>query len=398
MARRSFGTLVKLPIFLALVLTAFGSCRNDTAEQDDRTRGPEERGFSLTVPAADRAASKYCPTEQPPLPEDPTPDYRFEKTLLNEKLGGEGLLGWMHGAVPSYQQYIFTYRKESGDFMDFFKAEQFSLVPATPELAKAFAELKRHDKIRLKGSVFENGSPLTHIKVTSFEVVKPYAAPLTNPYTFDVAVLQGQETFEVFGQVHAIAKSDQLGYAIIVEHKDFMMPIAVDPKHADVAAKLYKGDIVNVAVKLVKHEHGPAHFVTDANVVAGIDIVDPLVNCHDLEKTVEGYLVKFDKSPAISTDVYAVRFVDANGIGRNFTFFPGVGMEDPAFGQIFVDVSAKAKAAWDSVEEEGKVVRNYRSKERIKVKAKGRINVVSLEQANAQVYLWSADDVTFTAE
>lgn len=405
---RCLSSISVLAPVLALALA--GGCRPDRDDDDKRTgtdAGDVDGGdtdgatpeFSLSIPAEQREASKYCPAVRPPLPEDPTPPYRFEVAFLNEKLGGDGLTGWIHGAVPMYQQYIFTYRKESGDFMDFFKAEQFSLVPTTPEVAATLASLKRHDKIRLKGVVFQNGSPIVHLKVSGIEIIKKYEGGTDNAYSFDVSKLQGQDRFEIFGQVHATAASPTLGQAIIVEHQDMMMPIAVDAKHDAVAAELYKGDIVNVSVKVVQHGRGPAHFVTDGEVENGIEVVDAMVNCHDLEKTVEGYLVKFDKSPAISTDVYAVRVVDANGIGRNYTFFPDVDMmADPdAFGRIFTEISAKAKATWDGLADEPTVVRNYRAKQRIKVTAKGKINVVSTEQANAQVYLKSANDITFTA-
>jgi hypothetical protein len=137
--------------------------------------------------------------------------------------------------------------------------------------------------------------------------------------------------------------------------------------------------------------------MTDAAKEQAIEIVDPIINCHGTERTVEGFLVKFEKSPAISTDVYAVRVVDANGIARNYTFFPGTNDQNK-FMDIFMGVSAKAKAAWDADPTEPQVIRNHRGKETIRVKAKGMINVVSTEQANAQVYLQSADDVTLFTE
>ena len=58
-------------------------------------------------------------------------------------------------------------------------------------------------------------------------------------------------------------------------------------------------------------------------------------------------------------------------------------------------ISAKAKKAWDEAVEAPGVVRNYHEKKSIQVVANGMINVVSTEQANAQVYLKSADDVEF---
>jgi hypothetical protein len=104
--------------------------------------------------------------------------------------------------------------------------------------------------------------------------------------------------------------------------------------------------------------------------------------------------VKFKKSPAINTDVYAVRVVDPNGIGRNYTFFPD-SEHGPEFMELFNDLKDKAKKAWDGSDEKPKVVRNYWSKDKIKVTVKGRLNIVSLEQANPQVYVKSVEDLRF---
>ena len=70
------------------------------------------------------------------------------------------------------------------------------------------------------------------------------------------------------------------------------------------------------------------------------------------KRTLEGYLVKFDRSPSIpNSDVYAVRIVDSNGIARNYTFFPGVSPEKEPnrFGEIFMNVTAKAQEIWKKV-------------------------------------------------
>lgn len=380
---------------LALGLIASVSCSTQKTKKDDAA--PTGSGFSLTVPEDARANSKFCGDVRPPTPEDPTPAYRFEVDFLNEKLGGDGLLGWMHGVVNAYQQYVFTYRKEDpDDFMAFFLAEQFSLIPADDTVAAALKTMHRHDKVRLKGKVFDNGAPLKHLMITAVEMVEPFKGATENHYDFDLSVLQGHKTFDVFGIVHATVDAPGIGRALIVEHKDLIMPLAVPPSLADAAAPIYRGDVVNVAVKVVEHEHGPPHFEVDEAAAKPIDIVDPLLNCHGMETTVTGYLAKFEKSPAIMMDTYAVRVVDANGVARNFTFFPDE--EDPAkAGALLRLIGKKAAAAWNDAAAAPVVVRNFWKKEGLKVTAKGWINVVSTEQANPQVYLKSVDDLTITA-
>ncbi len=355
-----------------------------------------ERDFELSVSESQWSGSKYCGDVVPEKPEDPTPEYRFESSFISDKLTTTGLRGWIHGAVPRYDQYVFTYRKEDPeDFMAFFKAQQFSLVPASRAIAEQFAALNRHDEVTLKGAIFENGSPLVHIKVTSLEIVKPYKNATENAYSFDDRVISGLDEIDVFGMVHAIVHSEMLGWAVVLENKGYVIPVAVDPSNAETASKLYRGDIVNAKLSVVRRNSGPAHFMTKASTLPAIQVVDPMLNCHGLSRVVEGTLAKFDKSPAINTDVYAVRYVDSNGIGRNFTFFPANGVSEDEFVNIFMAISAKAKAAWELSKKDALTIRNFREKASIRVKATGVLNVVSLEQANAQVYIRSADDVSF---
>jgi hypothetical protein len=382
-------------VFLKVILTAttisFAACQKD----DNDTPAGDEPVFSLTVPEADRVRSNYCGVNTPSLAEDPTPAYRFESEFIDEKLKGDGLTGWIHGIVPAYGHYTFTYRKEDpNDFMAFFKAQQFSLVPMTPETRALLPTLHRHDKVRLKGSFFENDSPLPHLKITAIEVIETYPHATENTYSFDMNSLKGQKTVDVFGQVHAVVYAQDKGWGLVVEHNDALLPVAVSPVHSYDAFRLFRSDILNLSLTVAESPHSPPHFATNPAVKDAIQVVDPIINCHGQERTVEGYLIKFKKSPAILSDTYGVRVVDANGIGRNFTFFPG----DHGDGmvQLFKDLGQKAKDAWESSPEEEIVVRNFHKKEGVRVSAKGIMNAVSTEQANPQVYLMSADDLTFT--
>lgn len=387
----------------ALIISVTSACHRGEQSNDEGVPStPKNPGedLGLTVPEADFAKSKYCGDVRPPIPENPTPPYSFSKELLNEKLASEsGLQGWIHGAVHPYKQYVFTYRKEDpDDFMAFFKAEQFSLIGATSDVWATLATLNRHDKVRLKGQVFENGSPVKHLFVKSIELVKKYDKPVKNEYPFDLNSLASVETFNVLGQVHATVHSEQHGDAVILERDHLILPVAIPATYSETAKALYKGDILSVDVRVMKSPNRPPHFVVDTGSKTGISIVDPLLNCHNVQKTVTGHLVKFEQSPAISTDVYAVRIVDGNGIARNMTFFPDAEMDDEAFGEIFMAISAKAKTAWEQAQEVPHVVRNFNEKKSIRVIARGKINVVSTEQANAQVYLKSADDLEFKVE
>lgn len=379
----------RLPFRVCVLVLLLAGCGLQNANDDQS--GSDGDTFSMTVPETEWAKSNYCGDPLGGIPQSPAA-YRFDTALLNEKLAGDGLRGWIHGAVPSYEQYIFTYRREADDFMAFFDAEQFSLVPAGAGVAEALAGLKRHDQVLLKGTVFENGSPMTHLKVTSIEVLKKFETPTDNTYKFDLAQLQGRTEFPVFGIIHTLLDSPKYGQALILEHGDLVLPIAVPTKHDAWLQSRYRGDIVEAQVKVVEHPHGPPHFELNAAHDVPLKVVDAMVHCHGKETTVEGHLVLFKKSPAISRDVYAVRVVDANGIGRNYTLFPNTDDMD-AFTALFDGLSEKAKAAWDGAAEEPRVVRNFFEKTSVKISAKGMLNVVSTEQANAQVYMTSLDDL-----
>ncbi len=375
-----------LPLSIALI---------SACNKSDSANDAVNDGLNLTVPVSDRAASNYCGPTTPETPEDPTPPHLFDLTVIDGKLKGDGLVGWLHGIVPSYQHYTFTYRLEDpSDFMAFFKAQQFTIIPKSEEVAKLLPTLHRHDKVRLKGSVFNNGSPIPHLFVDGIEVITPFAAPTKNEYQFDMSQFKDVKKLELFGQLHARVYSEKMGYGLVVEHKDALFPIAVSPEHAAVAAKMFRGDIVNIALKVIASPRSPAHFVTDSEVPNAIDVIDPMLNCHKQERTVEGFLVKFRKSPAISSDTYGVRVVDGNGIVRNFTFFPGE-HDGGDIMQLFKDLGAKAKAAWDGSPEAEIVVRNYHAKQGVWVKATGILNVVSPDQANPQVVLGKVEDLVF---
>lgn len=374
----------------------------ETADRDeskgDKTEGKDDT--QSTDQEFDLSQSKFCPAVKPELPEDPTPPLHFDLEFINEKLASdEGLNGWMHGVVQQYRHFVFTYRSEDrNDPMSFFKAEQFSLIAANADVENAFANLNRHDKVKLTGRMLDSASPVRHIIVTHLEITKPYDKAKTNVYEHNPDFVNGAEIFNLVGKVHAKVFLEGKGYGIVVDYKDYLVPVIVNEKHNEVAAKLYRNDIVNVQVRYVKHGNRPPHLETIADNENAIDVIDYMSHCHSVETVLEGFLVKFDKSPSINRDIYAVRVVDANGIGRNFTFFPSAdpGSDPEQFMKVFLEISEMAKAQWDAKSDQAKIVRNYSKNEQIRIKVKGRMNVVSTEQANPQIYIDDAQDAVFS--
>lgn len=353
--------------------------------------------FSLTLPEDNLNKSQFCKKAIDEIPEDPTPPHRFDLSLINQKLTTEGLNGWIHGAVPSFNHYTFTYRKEDPeDFMAFFKAEQFAVVSKSPVVISQLRSLNRHDRVKLFGVVIEGKSALRHIMVNKIEILKRYESATRNTYEVDSKMLEVTEPFKIFGKVHATVVDAEKGGAIVVEHKKMMIPIIVPKLWAKETRELFRNDIIEIEAQWQRHENRPPHLVTVNEKSLPWRMIDRMVDCHGEERTLEGYLVYFKKSPAISTDVYAVRVVDANGIGRNFTFFPDAAGSE--FMALFNKIKEKTAARWNAYNGTKDVLRNYRKAEGLKVKVTGRLNVVSLEQANPQIYIKSVDDLTIFTE
>ncbi len=380
---------IRIPLLLASMALILASCSKKDSTKHEPNKPKEE--FSLEN-------SKFCALKEGAAsrPYDPTPPFRFPGELISEKLREGGLKGWIHGAANSYNTYTFTYRSEDPkDDMAFFKSEQFSLIAGTPEVKETLKTLSRHDKVSLHGVILENRSPLVHLKVDRLEILEKYPTPLKNEYKFDPAPFMERGTFEILGQVHANVSSEELGRALIVDWKDLLIPIAVPPSLSSDTKDLIRGDIIKISVKAINSPRSTKHFLLDDSSKQPLKVVDSMRQCHGQERVVEGYLAKFDQSPAIRTDIYAIRVEDLNGIARNFTLFPSSSDQDE-FVRVFRAVSAKAKAAWTESAFPALVIRNFSAKKGVWVKAHGRINVVSSEQANAQIYLNTAEDVTYT--
>lgn len=376
---------------LVLSMALHFSCSSSPSKKNPASINPAD-AFTLE-------SSKFCSQDPnlkaPPKPYDPTPQHHFSTELIEEKLSGTGLTGWVHGAASYYSTYSITYRSEDkSDKMAFFKSEQYSLVPGSKEIRDLFKGLRRHDKITIYGKILKNSSSLTHIIVDRLEVIEKYPNPVENSYSFDDSQFKNLESFTLLGQVHANSQVESRGRALIVDWKDILIPIAVPKALENRSAELIRGDIIQVTVKAVSTPHSTRHYVLDESSPAPLTVIDSIRLCHGQKRLVTGFLVKFEMSPAISTDVYAIRVMDSNGIARNFTLFPAV--KDPdQFVEIFKAVSEKAKKAWESSTDPGLPIRNFYGKQSVQIEAEGTLNIVSSEQANAQIYLESADQVSF---
>jgi len=297
-------------------------------------------------------------------------------------LKGPGLVGWVHGAVPEYREYVFTIRGT-----DFFEHLEISLIAANPNIAKTLATLQRHDQLRLSGVMLANTSGQVHVRVTAVTLLKRQPpAQAVPPYAHQTKLPQdlGQQgTVQVV--VHAVGAS---GDILVVEYKDAVVPIFVQDKAQ--TQGLYRGDKIEIDYVLQAQPGAPTHLNLDKRSADPLRVLERIAVIDGQPLTLEGHLVLFPISPQITRQVYALRVTDARGLSLNYTLVNFDDDEGVAFGEI----QAKADGFWKADAAAPTNGRNCFFKTGVKVKAIGTGTVISPNQANPQIWLTSANDLT----
>jgi|GEM_PF-634050 len=297
----------------------------------------------------------------------------------------DGILpGWIHGAVSDRTLYVFTYRKP-GDFFDF---AELPLKPASDDITAQLMTIKRHDAVLIGGSFIQDGAPIRHILITKLTIVTPYVADevAATPHQAQTEIpddLVGQT--ELLGKVHAV---DTDGRILVIEYGDAVIPVFVPAPMW--TAGLYRNDKIRLAFQFAPIPPKPTHLWLDTAAAKPLEVLERLVDQQGKIVDEEGSLVRFPQSPEIVTDIYAVQVVDADNISREYTLLN----QDSQV--IFNAIHAKLAAAWKSRPGQGIDGRNKLVNPFIRVHAHGTFNLVAPNQANAQVLLDTADDVTVT--
>lgn len=386
--------------WLLLFCLLFTSCHKGESGIDDRSDVDRNRA-SFGLNETDLEKSRFCPASPIKSSADMKSGFRFDQQLIISKLTGEGLIGWMHAASPASGHFVFTYRSEkSEDEFAFFKAEEFSLVSLEEDIKVKLESLHRHDRVKLHGRMIPNGSPMRHLAISDIEVLEVY--PLHHDYqpSVDSSIFKDLAEVRVLTKVHALIDG---GKGMVLEYKDIVLPVVVDKSHLSISRGLYRGDKILVDLSILRREGRPLHFYTNPSR-RGIRIVDAIRNCHGQKTTLYGNLVKFSRSPQINQDIFAVRVTDANGIIRNFTFFPDVDFAasgDDAnrrFNELFAGISQKSKGAWEASTMNPKTERNHELQLNVRVEVNGTLNIVSKAQANPQIYISDLNDLVLKME
>ena len=180
--------------------------------------------------------------------------------------------------------------------------------------------------------------------------------------------------------IHA---TDNKGKILILEHGDTIVPMYI--KNGTLTENLHRGDYVVLAYKISKSDNPkrPTHLVLDETAKEPVKVLDEVVKLHKQDMDVTGRLVMFPKSPTINNNVFAVEVRSEKYphlASRYFTIVP----KDfkPESFKAFRD---KFHAEWDKDNQIFKG-RNKYIHLNLKVNVKGIGNVVSKNQANAQIF------------
>lgn len=313
-----------------------------------------------TVAAAALLLAQSCTT----LP------VKLERALA----AGQPIEGEVHGAYPDLNLYVFTYR----DPKDFFDYVDVSLIAASADVAGELAQLHRHDRVRIEGSLADNRSRQRHVKVQSLDVVTKYqASPAIPPYQHHAVIpdeLLGKDS-ELF-LVHAVNEG---GAVLVVEREDVVLPVYV--RRPELTRDLARNDVVRLRYVIRSRPDLPVHLEL-ADVERPVEVVDSISALHGKPAAIEGPLVLFPKSPQVQFNVFAVLQELPGNARRQFTL---ANFDDPA---KFEAIRNKLQAAWDAAGPDAAVSgRNKLISTKVRVRVTGTFNQIDPNQANAQIVL-----------
>lgn len=308
----------------------------------------------------------------------------FTPEAIHQKLTGEGLVGQTHGANHVTNVYALTVR----DPNNFFVHKEFPLIWDNDVVAAEFKKLKRHQSVRIFGDVIDNNAPITHIVVTKFQIEKNFSSEVDS-YEY-VPQAKMEELFNktnFIGRVHAV---DMGGKVLVMEYKDLVVPVFIkNNATAQSVQNLFRGDRVSVDYSVKSYPQSPKHLMTKSETedISAVTVLNSIHDFHEKQVRVSGALVKFPKSPQISTDTYAILSEDKEGSTIQWTV---VNFENP---DLFKKIREKMASFWESDLSGVINGRNKLINTKVKVTVTGTGNVVDPGQANPQILVNSLDQI-----
>ncbi|MGK7888771.1 MAG: hypothetical protein AB4042_05510 [Leptolyngbyaceae cyanobacterium] len=303
----------------------------------------------------------------------------LDPSQLRQELQGSGLIGRIHGTVPTASMAVLSVR----DPNNFFSHQEFSLLSRDRDVQTKLDQLHRHDQVCVQGRMVDHSSPQQHVLVESLEVMDAWTELNDYPaYEYEAGVPEELLAGTSFvGKVHAIGAE---GHILVTEYKDQVVPIFV--RDGAIAADLYRGDIVRITYTLQRRPQEPVHLQLDGTVEQPVEVLNAIASWHEQPKTLSGQLVKFPRSPQIQFDVYAIN-VETDGIQRTFTL---VNFEDM---EMFQAIRDRLAEIWDSHTDTVVNGRNFLINPAVTIQAQGIVSVISPEQANPQILLETVESL-----
>lgn len=302
----------------------------------------------------------------------------IDMSCIEQQLQGDGLGGWVHASVQDQLLFVFTWRRPQ----NFFVNLQLPMTSNDPVVLQQLQQLRRHDRIIIKGGFINNNAPIEHINVTDLQVIEPYQG-INESFEYDPnlpqEILNGNR---LIGKVHATGNG---GSVLVIEVGDRVYPVF--NSRPELVANLYRNDKIEIFYNVQIFPTRPPHLSLDVSVQAPITVLEEIVQGHGEAITLTGPLVMFPQSPQIIFNIYALRAEDSDGVKRNYTL---VNFSDF---DLFTEIREKLEAAWNNLSAEAKYDRNKYINYKIEVEAHGIKNVQSPLQANPQILLNSIDDI-----
>ncbi len=298
---------------------------------------------------------------------------------LEQELEGTGLLGRIHGAVAPSQLFVLSVREPE----NFFNHREFSLLASNRSTLTALSQVKRHDRVCVQGRFLENPSPQKHILAESVTVLESWSGRAGfEPYEREAKIpTELINRTSLVGKVHAVGGE---GRVLVVEYKDAVLPVFVESPEQ--TKGLFRGDIIRLSYRFQQQPQRPTHLRLNLEKTEPLEVIDAIADWHGQKKVLAGKLVKFPQSPQLNFDVYALE-VETQGIKRYFTL---VNFESTS---EFQKITNKLAHIWDANLETARSGRNMLINPDVAIEVRGRVNVVSPEQANPQILLERTEDL-----
>ena len=305
----------------------------------------------------------------------------LELAQLSEELTNRGLIGRIHGAASPSQMFVMSVREPN----NFFSHREFSLLAGDRETLDTLNQVNRHDLVCIQGNFLANPSPQQHIAVNEIQVLESWSQPEGfTPYQRRLSTELSQQN-SLIGKVHVIAEN---GKILVVEYQDDVIPIYVTA--TEYTQGLYRGDIIKLSYIIQGQPQKPTHLQLDTTVEEPLEVIDAIALWHNQEQTLTGNLVKFPQSPQLKFDVYAMA-VDTKGVKGIKRYFTLINFDNI---DEFEKIRDKLANIWDANAATAISGRNMLINPEVTIQASGFINIVSTEQANPQILLESAAQVT----